>query len=73
MPTLTLLSASERKVLGALILMTNKEDIAICTNKDIANIMGYKTSGGMISMSLKMLEIKNYITTLQKGMYKIFV
>lgn len=72
------LGTVEKKVLGALLILadTNKDGelvTAVSTNQ-IAEKMGYKKSGGVITYALRILEHKNIIAPLEKkGTYKILI
>ena len=56
------MSKIERKVLGALLILCDKEHkVHNITIDTIANAMGYKKSGGAISFALKILEYENHI------------
>jgi len=64
----------ERKVLGALIIMADNETkIAIAPLNDIADLIGYKTSGGAISFAIKILERDNYLVKISTSKYKILI
>ena len=63
----------ERKVLGSLLILENGNNESIAKNKDIADSMGYKQSGGDITFALKILERDNYIVRIAKNKYKILV
>lgn len=67
------LSSTERKVLGALLLLANNDLMVNVTRKELAETMGYKSTGGQITLGLKMLDIKNYITQLNQNEYKILI
>lgn len=59
------LSIIEKKALGALLILSDK-DMLVTGNlmrmKTIALAMGYKKPGGAISFALKSLEMKSFIT-----------
>jgi hypothetical protein len=58
-----MMSIIERKVLGALILLSNAEGLVpVVTTTVIARKMGYKQAGGVITMALKSLEFQNRIS-----------
>jgi hypothetical protein len=58
-----MMSIIERKVLGALILLSDEEgNVSHTTTTEIARKMGYKQAGGVISMALKSLEYNNRIS-----------
>jgi deoxyribose-phosphate aldolase len=63
----------EKKVLGALIMMANKEMVATASNTTIAKRIGYKASGGIITYALRMLEMKNFIAPMGNNQYKVLL
>lgn len=63
----------EKKVLGALIVIMDENNIAKATLKDIASIMGYKDSGGAMSFALKVLERDNFLVRQDQSLYKILI
>lgn len=67
------LSVVEKNVLGALLMLANDRMIAHASNTAIADAMGYKRPGGIITYALKTLEMRNFIATLSKGTYKVMV
>lgn len=67
------LGVIERKVLGALILLSDKNNVAKVKTSQIVNAMGYKNSGGAITFALKSLEYNNHIEKQPDGSYKVFI
>lgn len=67
------LGVIEKKVLGALIMMCDKNNTVRVTTTQIAKAMGYKRSGGAITFALKNLELNNHIEKLPDGNYKVYV
>ena len=67
------LRAVEKKALGALLILADKDMVVKATQDKIARTMGYKSSGGLLSSSIQALEMKNYIAVLEKGMFKILL
>lgn len=67
------LSAVERKVLGALLILANNSMDTIVTQTALATTMGYKKPGGAITFALRALEMKNYISTKNKGEYRVLI
>lgn len=67
------LGVIEKKVLGALIILTNAQNVAKVSATTIAKTMGYKRSGGAITFALKSLELNNHIEKLPDGSYKVFL
>ena len=63
----------DKKVLGALLLLADDNMVVKTTMTKIANVMGYKATGGTVTYSLKLLEINNYISKLYKGTYKVLI
>lgn len=63
----------EKKVLGALLILADEDNVAKATFPEIAEKMGYKTFGGAISFAIRLLEINNYITKTDKSTYKILL
>lgn len=61
------------KVLGALILMANDDNVVEATQVEIAHTMGYKKSGGAITYALHFLELYNFINIEKKGVYRILL
>lgn len=72
------LGTVEKKVLGALLILadTNKDGelVTSATSARLAEVMGYKRSGGVITYALRILEMKNIIAPFgKKGTYKILI
>ena len=67
------LGVIEKKVLGALIILSNTQNNANVSTTQIAKAMGYKKSGGAITFALKSLELNNHIAKLPDGSYKVFL
>jgi DNA-binding MarR family transcriptional regulator len=67
------LGVIEKKVLGALLILSDKDNTTKATHSDIAQAMGYKTDGGAITFALKILERDNFIVRTAKGTYKLLV
>lgn len=63
----------EKKVLGALLILSNEVLEVKTSNAEIARTMGYKASGGAITFALDALEMKNYINLEGKGHYKVLI
>lgn len=63
----------EQRLLGSMLLLASPEGIVVADNGQLARKMGYKTSGGSVTYAIKMLEINNYITKLNKGEYKVLI
>lgn len=55
------LSTVEKKVLGALLILSDNDMNANVTMKEIADVMGYKAVGGAITFAIRSLSMKNYI------------
>lgn len=67
------LGVIEKKVYGALLMLSNGENVVTASNQQIARKMGYKRSGGAISFALKSLEHHNHIEKRPDGSIKVFV
>jgi hypothetical protein len=67
------LGVIERKVFGALVILSNSQHVAKVSTSTIAKTMGYKKSGGAITFALKSLEMNNHIEKLSDGSYKVFL
>lgn len=67
------LSSVEKRVLGALLMLSNSSNVATVTLNDIAKEMGYKKSGGILTYALRLLEKDNYIVRMSKNKIKILV
>jgi len=66
----------EQKVLGALIILAGGANTVKVTLKEIANTMGYKTSGGAITYAIRGLERDNFIAklpTFKKSVYRLLI
>lgn len=62
----------ERKVLGALLVLSDNDMHVTANMKRIAQTMGYKQPGGAISFALQALEMKNFIT-IDENRYKVLL
>lgn len=69
------LGTIERKVLGALLVLTDnsKNNTVKATMKEVADLIGYKSSGGALSFAFKILERDNYIVCVDKSTYKLLI
>jgi len=67
------LGVIEKKVLGALLILSDKNNVTKATHSDIAQVMGYKTDGGAITFALKILERDNFIVRTAKSTYKLLI
>lgn len=61
------LNKTERRVLGALLQMSGSDGIVEATQVRIAEQIGYKRQGGIISLAFRTLEMMNYIVVLRHG------
>lgn len=66
------LGVVERKVLGALLLMSGNDMTVKAKLIEIAHKMGYKDVGGVITYAIRSLDIKNYIST-DNGKYTVLI
>ena len=65
----------ERKVLGALLIIADNgsnNTVKVSMN-EIANLIGYKTSGGALSFAIKILERDNFLVCTGRSTYKLLV
>ena len=69
----TNLGGVERKLLGALLILSDKHNVVETSIKNIATTMGYKATGGAITFAFKSLEMNNYITVIGNGKIKVLV
>lgn len=67
------LGVIEKKVFGALVILSNQKSIVKASTTQIAKTMGYKRSGGAITFALKSLEFNNLIQRMDDGSYKVFL
>lgn len=69
------LGVIERKVLGALLVLADnsKSNVVKTTMKNVADLIGYKSSGGALSFAFKILERDNYVVCVDKGTYKLLI
>ncbi|MGN0302431.1 MAG: hypothetical protein ACI4BI_06120 [Anaerotardibacter sp.] len=67
------LSVVERKVYGALIMKVNDEGYVKIKGKAIAEAIGYKAYGGIITYALQTLQYKNHIRQIGKNEYMVYV
>lgn len=68
------LGVVEKKVLDAMMLMANNNNIVKTTIKNIAETIGYKQSGGAITFALKILERDNFVERLpEKKTYRLII
>lgn len=63
----------ERKVMGAMLITADENNIAKVTLKNVANLIGYKQSGGALSFAVKILERDNYLVKIASQTYKILI
>lgn len=63
----------EKKVFGALLVLSDSNHIVRASKEKIARAMGYKRSGGAITFALKNLELTNHIVKIEEGKYKVFL
>lgn len=63
----------EKKVLGALLMLSDANMKVKATKKALATSMGYKASGGIITYAIQSLEMKNYITITNEGEYTVLI
>lgn len=67
------LGVIEQKVLGALLILAEKDNVATATSELIAHTMGYKSSGGGVTFALKILEKDNFIIKIAHKKYKVLI
>ncbi|RJE47703.1 MULTISPECIES: hypothetical protein [unclassified Dehalobacter] len=63
----------ERKVLGALLILSDENKNVEATKTKIADTMGYKEPGGAISFALQILERDNWLVKTGIRSYKLLV
>lgn len=66
------LGVVEKKVLGALLILSDTNQHVKASVAEMARVMGYKKGGGAITFALKSLEYHNYISKHEKG-YKVLI
>ena len=68
------LSPVDKKVLGAMLIAANEDmQVEKMTQNKLADMIGYKASGGILTYSLRILEMNNYITKTGKQAYMVHV
>jgi hypothetical protein len=67
------LGVVEKKVFGALLILSDSNQVTSANNAQIAHTMGYKKGGGAITFALKSLEMSNRILCVTKGTYKVYL
>lgn len=63
----------ERKVMEVMLIVADKNNIAKVTLQDVADLIGYKKSGGALSFAIKILERDNYLVKIASQTYKILI
>lgn len=69
------LGVVERKVLGAMLIIannTNNNTVKVSMN-ELADLIGYKTSGGALSFAIKILERDNFLICTDRSTYKLLI
>jgi hypothetical protein len=61
----------EKKVLGAMLILSDEDMNLKATMKNIATVMGYKEAGGALTFAIQALEMKNLIDVNGKGSYTV--
>lgn len=67
------LGVIERKVLGALIMLADNNNVVTASMNKLAEVMGYNASGGALTFAVKILERDNFIVKTDRGKYKILI
>jgi hypothetical protein len=67
------LGAIERKVLGAMLILADREKVVKTTMKKLAETMGYKSSGGALNLAIQILERDNFIVKESEGRFRVLV
>ena len=69
------LGTVERKVLGAMLIIADntKNNIVKVSMNEIADLIGYKTSGGALSFAIKILERDNFLICTGRSTYKLLI
>lgn len=63
----------EKKVLGAMLILADDNMTVKASTSKIAEVMGYRKTGGALTFAIEALEMKNYIATIEKGHYKVLL
>jgi hypothetical protein len=67
------LGTIERKVLGAMIILARDDKTITTSMNKLAEIMGYKKSGGALTLAISILERDNFLVKLDKGKFKLLI
>lgn len=67
------LKTVEKKVLGALLILSDENMVTEMSLQTIAEAMGYKSPGGALTFAIQALEMKNYIAITKPGRYKVLL
>ncbi len=69
------LGVVERKVLGAMLIAANNNNDSTVkiTQNEIADLIGYKRSGGALSFAIKILERDNFLICTGRSTYKLLI
>lgn len=67
------LGTIERKVLGALMILADKasNNTVKASMLEIAELIGYKATGGALSFAIKVLERDNYLVKIGRSRYQL--
>ena len=67
------LGGVEKKVIGAMLILSDKDNVVKASYTQLARAMGYAKPGGAITFAVKSLEMQNYIAVLGKNEYKVLI
>ncbi len=67
------LGTVEKKVLGALLILADDDMTVKASKSKIAETMVYRKTDGALTFAIEALEMKNYITTIERGHYKVLL
>lgn len=65
------LGVMEKKVLGALIVLSDKDNMVTATLENVANIIGYKKAGGTLTYAMRSLEKDGIIVMVSPRTYEL--
>ena len=67
------LGVIERKMLGALLILSDRDNMVSANLNQLAEQMNYKASGGALTFALKVLERDNYVIRTSKDSYVLLI
>lgn len=63
----------ERRLLGALIMLADENGVVNASIEHISKTIGYKKSGGYITLALRLLEVQGYIQRIDRATIRVLV